>query len=146
MDIITSHFEYHSIDHNLLKLDILGHDDPTMIRLEDLTGLDPTKIRLDDKAVMALFQSTSAGDTPEDIDGIPLGSLGVPEFGTDFAMGMLLDAKPQGFLISFVSRDYHTVPMYGWAMRRLYRVRHSYHFDRHLYSRRYYGLSDSHGT
>ena len=98
-DIITSHFEYHSIDHNLLKLDILGHDDPTMIRrLEDLTGLDATKIRLDDKDVMELFHSTkSLGITPEDINGIPLGSLGVPEFGTDFAMQMLIDAKPTCF-------------------------------------------------
>ncbi len=98
-DIITSHFEYHSIDHNLLKLDILGHDDPTMIRrLEDLTGLDATKIRLDDKGVMELFHSTkSLGITPEDINGIPLGSLGVPEFGTDFAMQMLIDAKPTCF-------------------------------------------------
>ena len=98
-DIITSHFEYHSIDHNLLKLDILGHDDPTIIRrLEDLTGLDATKIRLDDKDVMELFHSTkSLGITPEDINGIPLGSLGVPEFGTDFAMQMLIDAKPTCF-------------------------------------------------
>ncbi len=68
-DIITSHFEYHSIDHNLLKLDILGHDDPTMIRrLEDLTGLDAKKIKLDDAAVMSLFHGTEAlGITPEDI-------------------------------------------------------------------------------
>ena len=98
-DIITSHFEYHSIDHNLLKLDILGHDDPTMIRrLEDLTGLDAKKIKLDDAAVMSLFHGTEAlGITPEDINGIPLGSLGIPEFGTDFAMQMLIDANPQNF-------------------------------------------------
>lgn len=98
-DVITSHFEYHSIDHNLLKLDILGHDDPTMIRrLEDLTGLDATTIRLDDPDVMALFHGTeSLHITPEDINGIPLGSLGVPEFGTDFAMQMLIDANPQNF-------------------------------------------------
>ena len=98
-DVVTSHFEYHSIDHNLLKLDILGHDDPTMIRrLEDLTGLDATTIRLDDPDVMALFHGTeSLHITPEDINGIPLGSLGVPEFGTDFAMQMLIDANPQNF-------------------------------------------------
>ena len=98
-DVVTSHFEYHSIDHNLLKLDILGHDDPTMIRrLEDLTGLDATTIRLDDSDVMALFHGTeSLHITPEDINGIPLGSLGVPEFGTDFAMQMLIDANPQNF-------------------------------------------------
>ncbi len=96
-DIVTTHFDYHSIDHNLLKLDILGHDDPTMIRmLQDLTGIDPTKIPLDDKGVMSLFQNTSAlGITPDQIDGCPLGSLGVPEFGTDFVIQMLLDTKPQ---------------------------------------------------
>ena len=99
VDIITTHFDYHSIDHNLLKLDILGHDDPTMIRmLQDLTGVDPTQIPLDDKAVMSLFQDTSAlGIMPEDIDGCPLGALGIPEFGTDFAMGMLLDTHPTEF-------------------------------------------------
>lgn len=98
-DIITSHFEYHSIDHNLLKLDILGHDDPTMIRrLEDLTGLDATTIPLDDKDVMTLFHGTEALKiTPDDINGIPLGSLGVPEFGTEFAMQMLIDANPKCF-------------------------------------------------
>ena len=97
---ITTHFDYHSIDHNLLKLDILGHDDPTMIRmLQDLIGLDPVKdIPLDCKEVMSLFQDTSAlGITPEDIGGCKLGALGVPEFGTDFAMQMLLDTKPKYF-------------------------------------------------
>ena len=98
-DIITTHFDYHSIDHNLLKLDILGHDDPTMIRmLEDLTGIDAKKIPLDDKGVMSLFSSTEAlGITPEDMGGIPLGSLGIPEFGTEFAMQMLIDTKPTHF-------------------------------------------------
>ena len=97
---ITTHFDYHSIDHNLLKLDILGHDDPTMIRmLQDLIGLDPVKdIPLDCREVMSLFQDTSAlGITPEDIGGCKLGALGVPEFGTDFAMQMLLDTKPKYF-------------------------------------------------
>ncbi len=98
-DIITTHFEYHSIDHNLLKLDILGHDDPTMIkRLEDLTGVNCKTIPLDDEKVMSLFHSTEAlGITPEDIGGTKLGSLGVPEFGTEFAMQMLIDADPQNF-------------------------------------------------
>ena len=98
-DIITTHFDYHSIDHNLLKLDILGHDDPTMIRmLEDLTGLDAKKIPLDDQAVMSLFASTEAlGVEPEDIMGTPLGSLGIPEFGTEFVIQMLQDTKPQSF-------------------------------------------------
>ena len=95
-DIITTHFDYHSIDSNLLKLDILGHDDPTMIRmLEDLTGLNACEIPLDSKEVMSLFQNTDALKiTPEDIGGCPLGCLGVPEFGTDFAMQMLLDTQP----------------------------------------------------
>jgi len=98
-DTITTHFDYHSIDHNLLKLDILGHDDPTMIRmLQDLTGIDPTAIPLDDKGVMSLFQNTSAlGITPEDIGGCKLGCLGIPEFGTDFAMQMVIDAQPKYF-------------------------------------------------
>ncbi len=98
-DIVTTHFDYHSIDHNLLKLDILGHDDPTMIRmLQDLTGIDPTTIPLDDKAVMSLFTSTEAlGVTPGDIGGCPVGSLGIPEFGTEFVIQMLLDTKPQHF-------------------------------------------------
>ncbi len=98
-DIVTTHFDYHKIDANLLKLDILGHLDPTMIkRLEDLTGIDATKIPLDDKKVMSLFQSTEAlGITPDDIMGTPLGTLGIPEFGTDFAMQMLVEAKPKYF-------------------------------------------------
>ncbi len=98
-DTITTHFDYHKIDHNLLKLDILGHDDPTMIRmLEDLTGLDATKVPLDDKAVMSLFQNTSAlGITPEQIGGCQTGSLGIPEFGTEFAIQMLVDTQPQYF-------------------------------------------------
>ena len=96
-DIITTHFDYHSIDGNLLKLDILGHDDPTMIRmLEDLTGKDAKTVPLDDKKVMSLFADTSALNIkPEDIGGCLLGTLGIPEFGTDFAMQMLLDTKPQ---------------------------------------------------
>jgi DNA polymerase-3 subunit alpha (Gram-positive type) len=99
VDITTTHFDYHSIDHNLLKLDILGHDDPTMIRmLQDLTGVDPTQIPLDDQAVMSLFQNTSAlGITPDDLINCELGALGIPEFGTDFAMGMLIDTQPKEF-------------------------------------------------
>ncbi|MCM1090618.1 MAG: PolC-type DNA polymerase III [Muribaculum sp.] len=97
--IITTHFDYHSIDHNLLKLDILGHDDPTMIRmLQDMTGVDPVTIPLDGKDVMSLFQNTDAlGITPEQIGGTPLGALGIPEFGTDFAMQMVIEAAPTSF-------------------------------------------------
>ena len=100
VDITTTHFDYHSIDHNLLKLDILGHVDPTMIRmLQDLTGLDPTTIPLDDKAVMSLFANTDAlGIKPEDIGGTSLGALGIPEFGTDFAIGLVEEAKPTQFI------------------------------------------------
>ena len=110
-DIITTHFDYHSIDHNLLKLDILGHDDPTMIKtLEELINSDAmdnkydgvnnvfkaTDIPLDDPGVMGLFAGTDVlGITPEDIDGCPLGCLGVPEFGTDFVIQMVIDTKPK---------------------------------------------------
>ena len=97
--IITTHFDYHKIDANLLKLDILGHQDPTMIRmLEDLTGVDASQIRMDDKEVLSLFESTEAlGIKPEDIDGCPFGCLGLPEFGTPFVHGMLKEAKPKNF-------------------------------------------------
>ncbi|MDD6810891.1 MAG: PolC-type DNA polymerase III [Lachnospiraceae bacterium] len=98
-ETITTHFDYHSIDHNLLKLDILGHDDPTMIRmLQDMTGIDPVTIPLDDKQVMSLFSSTEAlGITPEQIGGCKVGCLGIPEFGTDFVIQMVIDAKPKCF-------------------------------------------------
>ena len=97
-DIITTHFDYHSIDANLLKLDILGHDDPTVIRmLQDITGIDPTKIPLDDKDTMSIFSSTKAiGVTPEQIHS-EVGSFGIPEFGTKFVRGMLVDTKPTTF-------------------------------------------------
>lgn len=99
-DIITTHFDYHSIDSNLLKLDMLGHDDPNMIRmLEDITKTDATLIPLDDKKVMSLFMNTSALDVTPDMlwDNCDLGTLGIPEFGTKFAMDMLRDAKPKMF-------------------------------------------------
>ncbi len=96
-ETITTHFDYHKIEHNLLKLDILGHDDPTMVRrLYDLTGLDPMTIPFDDEKVMSLFQSPEAlGITSEDLDGWVTGTLGVPEFGTEFVMQMLVDTKPK---------------------------------------------------
>ncbi|MBQ6806173.1 MAG: PolC-type DNA polymerase III [Lachnospiraceae bacterium] len=98
-ETITTHFDYHSIDHNLLKLDILGHDDPTMIRmLQDMTGIDPVTIPLDDQQVMSLFRSTEAlGITPDQIGGCKVGCLGIPEFGTDFVIQMVIDAKPKCF-------------------------------------------------
>ena len=102
-DIITTHFDYHSIDHNLLKLDILGHDDPTMIKyleelVEQITGekFVATEIKLDDPGVMKLFDDTSSlGITPDDIGGCPVGCLGIPEFGTDFVIQMVVDTKPK---------------------------------------------------
>ncbi len=97
-DIITTHFDYHSIDQNLLKLDILGHDDPTVIRmLQDITGVDPKTIPMDDKETMSLFSSTKAlGVTSEQINS-KVGTYGVPEFGTKFVRGMLLDTMPEAF-------------------------------------------------
>ncbi len=98
-DVITTHFDYHSIDHNLLKLDILGHDDPTIIKfLEDLTGINALEIPLDEPKVMSLFRGIEALNVKsEDIGGITLGSLGVPEFGTEFVMQMLIETKPKTF-------------------------------------------------
>ena len=97
-DIITTHFDYHSIDQNLLKLDILGHDDPTVIRmLQDLTGIDPTTIPLDDKETMSLFSSTDALGVSKEQIGSEVGSFGIPEFGTKFVRGMLVDTKPTTF-------------------------------------------------
>lgn len=97
-DIITTHFDYHSIDQNLLKLDILGHDDPTVIRmLQDITGVDPKSIPLDDKETMSLFSSTEAlGLRPDQINS-EVGTFGIPEFGTKFVRGMLLDTLPTTF-------------------------------------------------
>ncbi|UFJ42163.1 PolC-type DNA polymerase III [Brevibacillus humidisoli] len=94
----TTHFDFHSIHDNLLKLDILGHDDPTVIRmLQDLTGIDPKTIPLDDPKTMSIFSSTEAlGVTPEQIR-TNLGTLGIPEFGTKFVRQMLEDTKPTTF-------------------------------------------------
>ena len=96
--IITLHFDYHSIDSNLLKLDILGHDDPTVIRmLQDLTGLDPITVPMGDEETMSLFLGTEAlGVTPEQINS-PVGTYAVPEFGTKFVRQMLVDTKPTTF-------------------------------------------------
>ena len=97
--VITTHFDYHSISGRILKLDILGHDGPTIIRmLEDMTGIKITDIPLDDPATMSLFTSTKAlGIEPEDIDGTTVGSMAIPEFGTKFTRQMLVDTKPTTF-------------------------------------------------
>lgn len=96
--VITTHFDYHSISGRILKLDILGHDVPTIIRMiEDITGKIATEIPLDDKETMSLFTSTDAlGVTPEEIN-CPIGCLAIPEFGTKFVRQMLLDTKPTTF-------------------------------------------------
>jgi len=96
--VITTHFDYHSISGRLLKLDILGHDVPTIIRmLEDITGVSAQSIKLDDKKTMSLFTSTEAlGVNLDDID-CKVGSLGIPEFGTKFVRQMLMDTKPSTF-------------------------------------------------
>jgi DNA polymerase-3 subunit alpha (Gram-positive type) len=94
----TTHFDYHAFDENLLKLDILGHDDPTMMRmLQDLTGVDPTTIPMNDPKVMSLFNSTDAlGVTPEQIR-TPVATYGVPEMGTKFVRQMLEETQPSTF-------------------------------------------------
>lgn len=97
-DVVTTHFDYHSISGRLLKLDILGHDDPTVLRmLQDLTGLDPKTIPLNDEKVISLFTSPNAlGVTKEDLE-CEVGSYGLPEFGTKFVRGMLVDTQPHSF-------------------------------------------------
>ncbi len=97
-DVITTHFDYHSISGRILKLDILGHDDPTVIRmLQDITGVDPKEIPIGEKKTMEIFRSTEPlGVSPEDI-GSPVGTFGIPEFGTRFVRQMLIETKPTTF-------------------------------------------------
>ena len=94
----TTHFNFHDIDENVLKLDVLGHDDPTMIRkLQDLSGIDPNDIPMDDPGVMDLFSGTDIlGVTPDQI-GTSTGMLGIPEFGTNFVRGMVDETHPTTF-------------------------------------------------
>ncbi|MGM0378514.1 MAG: PolC-type DNA polymerase III [Bacillota bacterium] len=96
--VLTTHFDYHSISGRLLKLDILGHDVPTMIRqLEDITGVNVFDISLDDSETMEIFRSTKPLNILDDDYPISLGSLGIPEFGTSFVRQMLKDTKPKTF-------------------------------------------------
>ena len=95
---ITTHFEYHSMEENLLKLDMLGHDDPTMIRmLEDMTGVDAQKIPLDDRDTMSIFTSSKVLGYENDPILGPVGSVAIPEFGTGFTRGMLQETQPTKF-------------------------------------------------
>lgn len=97
-DVITTHFDYHSIHDNLVKLDLLGHDDPTVIKmLEDFTGVDARSIRLDDKATLSLFITPAALGVNLDQIGCETGTLGIPEFGTRFVRQMLMDTRPKSF-------------------------------------------------
>ncbi len=97
-DQITTHFEYHSMEENLLKLDMLGHDDPTMIRMmEDMTGVDAKTIPLDDKKTMSIFTSSKVLGYEDDKILGPTGAVAIPEFNTRFTRGMLLDTMPSRF-------------------------------------------------
>ncbi len=97
-ETITTHFEYHSMEENLLKLDMLGHDDPTMIRMmEDMTGVDAKLIPMDDKNTMSIFTSSKVLGYENDPLLGPTGAVGVPEFNTRFTRGVLLDTKPEKF-------------------------------------------------
>ena len=97
-DQITTHFEYHAMEENLLKLDMLGHDDPTMIRMmEDMTGVDAKTIPLDDKRTMSIFTSSKVLGYENDPILGPTGAVAVPEFNTRFTRGVLLDTKPTKF-------------------------------------------------
>ena len=119
-DTVTTHFDYHSIDHNLLKLDILGHDDPTMIRmLQDLTGLDPTKIPLDDKQVMSLFQNTSALGITRTTSTAGLSETsGFLSSAPNSPCRCFWTPSPLPFPTWCVSPDWPTERTYGWEMRR----------------------------
>lgn len=112
----TTHFDYHAIDQDVLKLDILGHDDPTVLRmLKDLSGIDVTKVPLDDKDTMSIFKSPKVlGVTSEQID-CETGTLGIPEFGTRLAVRMLVDTKPTTFaeLVKISGLSHGTDVWYG---------------------------------
>jgi len=97
-DVRTTHFDYHSISGRILKLDLLGHDDPTSIRmLQDLTGIEPKSIPLDDKKTMSIFSKQEALNLNSDILKTEVGTLGIPEFGTGFVRQMLEDTRPTTF-------------------------------------------------
>ena len=150
-DIITTHFEYHSIDANLLKLDELGHDDPTIIKhLENLTGVNAQEIPLDDPETMSLFHSCKAlkykGENP-DTDPIlgDLGCVAVPEFGTKFVRGMVKETPPVH--VRGAGFDFRSVARHGRLARQCRRAGPQGHSAVRLYllPRRYYELPDPAG-
>jgi DNA polymerase-3 subunit alpha (Gram-positive type) len=97
-DVVTTHFDYHAIEGRLLKLDLLGHDDPTAIRmLEELTGVSARDIPFQDPETMALFRDTSSIEVSPEAINSPVGSLGIPEFGTQFVRRMLIETRPATF-------------------------------------------------
>ncbi len=115
---ITTHFEYHSMEENLLKLDMLGHDDPTMIRmLEDMTGVDAQKIPLDDQDTMSIFTSSKVLGYENDPILGPVGSVAIPEFGTGFTRGMLQETQPTSSIPSSAFPASPTARTCGWATR-----------------------------
>ena len=131
---ITTHFEYHSMEENLLKLDMLGHDDPTMIRmLEDMTGVDAQKIPLDDQDTMSIFTSSKVLGYENDPILGPVGSVAIPEFGTGFTRGMLQETQPTKFdtLIRLSGFSHGTDVWLGNCLRQ----------RRHRLPRRYHALS-----
>ena len=138
----TTHFNFHDIDENVLKLDVLGHDDPTMIRkLQDLSGIDPNEIPMDDEGVMALFSGTDVlGVTPEQI-GTPTGMLGIPEFGTNFVRGMVDETHPTTFaeLLQLSGLSHGTDVLAGQCPR-FDQARNSGPIDCYRLSGRHHGL------
>ncbi len=117
----TTHFDFHSIDNNLLKLDILGHDDPTMIKmLQDLSGIDPLTIPPDDEGVMELFSGTSSLGVTEEQIGCKTGTLGVPEFGTRFVRQML--RRNKAIDVFGTNSDFGIIPRDGRLARQCTRI------------------------
>ncbi len=115
VDTVTTHFDFNSMHDILIKLDILGHDNPTMIRmLQDLIGFDPLQIPLNDPETMSLFTGTEAlGITPEQIRGVTLGTFGIPEFGTPATMNILKKTKPKTLSELIRFRAFPTAQTFG---------------------------------
>ena len=143
-DIITTQFEYHSMEENLLKLDMLGHDDPTMIRMmEDLTGVNAQEIPLDDKDTMSIFCSSKILGFEDDPILGPTGACAIPEFGTSFVRGMLLDTKPDKFdILVRLSGFSHGTDVWLGQRQGPDRLGYRHGLPGHWLPRRYHALSD----